>query len=95
MPVFRDLAVSFHNLDAEEGMKMDKLATVCSMGKEWGLLIGTSCLFLSAQNTNNATVAGSWKGTFANSVGSGTLYVILKQEASGVVSRNYDASSRG
>jgi hypothetical protein len=59
------------------------------------LLMGTSCLILSAQNANNAVISGSWNGTFADSVGSGKLSVTLKQEASGDVSGTYRASSRG
>jgi hypothetical protein len=56
-------------------------------------LMGISCLFLLAQNGNNVTVAGSWKGTFADSVGSGTLSITLVQGSNGDVLGNYKASS--
>jgi hypothetical protein len=59
------------------------------------LLMVASGLFLSAQDSGKGTIAGSWKGSFADSVGSGTLYVTLKQGSSGNVSGNYEASSRG
>lgn len=59
------------------------------------LLMGISCLFLSAQTATNAMVAGSWKGSFADSVGSGTLTVTLKQGSNGDVSGTYKASGRG
>lgn len=57
--------------------------------------MGASCIFLSAQNMNNATAAGSWKGTFADSIGSGTLTVNFKQAGNGDVSGTYETDSGG
>jgi hypothetical protein len=61
----------------------------------FALFMATSCLFLSAQTASKEAIAGSWKGSFADSVGSGTLYVTLKQGSGGDISGNYNASSRG
>jgi hypothetical protein len=59
------------------------------------LFLGTSCLFLLAQTNTKATVAGSWKGTFADSVRSGSIAVTLVQGSNGDVLGNYKASSGG
>ena len=58
-------------------------------------LIGTTCVFLAAQNVSKQMVTGSWEGSFADSLGSGTISLSFEQQNDGSVSGTYTTTSGG